>query len=233
MVARNSKPTAAEATKAELIAAAALRLAGRSGWRTLALGEIADEAGVTLTEIARHYSGRPAILDGFERMIDCRMLAGAAAGDIGDAQRDRLFDVIMERFDALLPYRDGVRRISRELPLDPPSGLVLACALPRSVAWMYAGARVLIEGPLMPLRLAVLGGAYLATLRIWLTDEGQDLAKTMAALDRQLDRAQRLLGGDFGRNRPAEPPSTPQPTLEQAAPEPKLPTRPASRRRKS
>ena len=55
-------------------------------------------------------------------MIDRRMLAGAAAGDIDDKPRDRLFDIIMERFDALLPYRDGMKRIARELPFDPASG---------------------------------------------------------------------------------------------------------------
>lgn len=231
MVSTDTRRAAGEPTQADLIAAAALRLAGRNGWRSLALADIAEEADVPLAEMARYYSSRPEILDGFERMIDRRMLAGAVAGDTGDAPRDRLFDVIMERFDALLPYRDGIRRISRELPLDPPSGLVLGCALPRSIAWMFTGARIAIEGPLMPLRLAVLGGVYLATLRVWLTDDGEDMAKTMAALDRQLDRAKRMLGGDFGRSRPTGPPATPQPAPNGAVPEPKSPRRAAPRRR--
>jgi AcrR family transcriptional regulator len=207
-------------TPAEIIAAAAMRLAGRKGWRRLALGDIAAEAGVTLAELARNYSSRPEILDGFERMIDRRMLAGAAAGDIDDAPRDRLFDVIMERFDALLPYRDGVRRVTRGLPFDPPSSLVLAFALPRSVSWMFTGARIAIDGPTMPLRLMVLGGAYLSTFRVWLDDDTQDLARTMATLDRQLDRAQRLLAANLGQTQPAEPPAAPQPAPAVAAPEP-------------
>jgi len=159
------------------------------------------------------------------------MLAGVVAGDVGDAPRDRLFDVIMERLDALLPYREGLRRIARELPLDPPSGLVLACALPRSVAWMYAGARIAIEGPTMPIRIAVLAGAYLVTLRTWFDDQGADLAKTMATLDRQLDRAKRLTGGEFGPTRPSEAPFPPQPPPDVAVPQPAKRTSPSAKSR--
>jgi AcrR family transcriptional regulator len=192
-------------SEADAIAAAALRLAAERGWRNLALGDIAVEAGITLSALARNYGSRPEILDGFERMIDRRMLAGAAAGDIDDKPRDRLFDIIMERFDALLPYRDGVRRITRELPFDPASALTIAAAMPRSIGWMFAGARIAVAGPGMPLKLAVLGGVYLAAFRVWLNEESQDLSKTMATLDRQLDRAMSLIGGTFGRSRPAEP----------------------------
>ena len=198
---------------AEKIAIAAVQLAATRGWRSLGLAEIAAEAGVTLADLAGCYGSRPQILDGFERMVDRMMLAGASAGDTGEAQRDRLFDIIMARLEALQPYRDGLRRIARELPMDPPSGFVLTCALPRSVAWMYAAAGIKIGGAVMPLRLATLGAAYFGTLRAWFEDESPDLAKTMAALDRRLDRSQRVLGGSFGRSRPVdaapvrEPPS--------------------------
>lgn len=206
---------------ADNIADAALRLAGDSGWRTLALGDIAAEAGLTLADLAGHYPCRAAILAGFERLIDCRMLAGAAAGDTGDSARDRLFDIIMERFEALAPYRAGIRRIARELPMDPQSAMVLACALPRSVAWMYSGARLAIDGPGMPIKLAALGGVYLSALRIWLTDDSQDLSKTMAGLDKRLDKLERLLSG-FGRTKPAEPgPAEPTAPLSTTPIEPK------------
>jgi len=194
-----------EPSIAETIAATAVKLAGDRGWRGLGLADIALESDVTLAELSRHYACRPEILDGFERLIDRRMLAGAAAGDIGDTPRDRLFDIIMERFDALLPYRDGVRRITRELPFDPASGLVLAATLPRSIAWMFSGARISVAGPTMPLRLAVLGGVYMSTVRVFLREESEELSKTMAHLDKQLNRAASLLAGDFGRTRPSEP----------------------------
>jgi len=186
--------------KADLIAAAAVRLAGQKGWRGLSLGDIATEAGTTLADLARCYASRLEILDGFERMIDREMLTGFAAGDVGDKPRDRLFDIIMERFDKLAPYREGVRRIARELPFDPASGVVIAASLPRSIFWMLTGARIAVAGPLMPVKLMALTGLYLSVFRVWVGDDDPDLSKTMATLDRQIDRLVPLLGREFARD---------------------------------
>jgi AcrR family transcriptional regulator len=193
-----------ETDKADLIAGAAIQLAGRTGWRSATLGDIAAEAGVTLAELARSYCGRPAILDGFENMIDRRMLAGAAAGT-EDRPRDRMFEIVMARLDALALYREGAKRVAHDLPFDPQSGLVMACALPRSISWMFAGANLPLGGPLTPLKLAAVGAAYLATFRIWLNDESEDLSKTMAALDRNMDRVKNLLGDDAAKAANPEP----------------------------
>jgi AcrR family transcriptional regulator len=218
----NSHPS-----EADVIAAAAVRLAGERGWRHLTLGDIALEAGVTLSALARCYTSRYEILDGFERMIDRRMLAGAIAGDTNDKPRDRLFDIIMERFDALLPYRDGVRRIARELPFDPISSLTMAAAMPRSLSWMFTGARIAVDGPAMPFKLAVLGGVYLAAFRVWLHEESQDLSKTMATLDRRLNRAMSLIGGSFGHSRPSRPvPSEGPPDVAEPEPAPTAAAKP-------
>lgn len=203
----------------DIIAAAAIRLAGERGWRNLTMGDIATEADITLAELSRWYVCRPEILDGFERMIDRRMLAGASAGDVDDKPRDRLFDIIMERLDALVPYKDGVRRITRELPFDPASGLVLGAAMPRSIAWMFAGARIAVDGPAMPVKLAILGGVYLSTFRVWLSDDSQDLGKTMASLDKRLDRCISMIGGGSRPSQPTGPvPSDGPPDI--AEPEP-------------
>jgi len=224
-------PNGNQPSEADTIAVAALRLAGERGWRGLTLGDIALEAGVTLSALARCYGSKQEILDGFERFIDRRMLAGAIAGDVDDKPRDRLFDIIMERLDALLPYRDGVRRIGKELLFDPLTGLTLAAAAPRTLGWMFTGARIAADGPAMPFKLAVLGGVYLATFRVWLDEESQDLSKTMATLDKQLDRAMSLIGGSFGKSGPAEPvPSEGPPDVAEPEPVPPAAAKPAARK---
>jgi AcrR family transcriptional regulator len=219
----DERPNGDQPSEADTIAIAALRLAGERAWRSLTLSDIALEAGVTLPALARCYGSRHAVLDGFERYIDRRMLAGAGAADSGDTPRDRLFDIVMERLDALLPYREGVRRIAREMAFDPLTALTLASAMPRSIGWMLTGARIAAGGPAMPLKIAALGGVYLATFRVWLDEESQDLSKTMAALDRQLDRAMPLIGG-ARQAEPAQPDSPPD--MAEPAPEP-APAKPA------
>src|SRR3546814_17327248 len=44
------------------------------------------------------------------------------------------------------------------------------------------------------LRRKGLAAIYLATMRVWLRDDSEDMAKTMAYLDRQLARVDSLLG---------------------------------------
>jgi AcrR family transcriptional regulator len=188
---------------ADRIAESALTHAATNGWRNLAVADIAAGAGVSLSELAACYPGKHDILAGFESLIDRRMLAGAV-GDFGDTPRDRLFAIIMERFDALTPFRDGVKRLTSDLPFDASGALILASCLPRSINWMCEAARISLGGPLMPLKLMALTGLYLAVFRTWLADDSPDLAKTMAALDRRMDQIAGLFGKEFA-SRATEP----------------------------
>ncbi len=60
------------------------------------------------------------------------------------------------------------------------------------MAAMLEAARLSAGGLRGLLRAKALGLAYLATLRVFLRDDSPDLAATMAALDRNLSRLDRL-----------------------------------------
>jgi AcrR family transcriptional regulator len=171
---------------------AALRLAAGQGWRATSLAAIAAEAGLPLDQAYAACPSKHAILAAFLRRIDRAALAGPAP-ESAAAGRDRLFDILMRRFDALQPHRAALRAILRD-SIGDPSALLGAPALLRSMAWMLAAAGISTagwSGVLRPQALAVL---YLWVLRDFLSDESADLAKTMAALDRGLRRAQSFLG---------------------------------------
>ena len=55
-----------------------------------------------------------------------------------------------------------------------------------------ATARMASLRPTLPESLSAI---YLATLRVWLRDDSEDMAKTMAHLDKQLARVDSFLGG--------------------------------------
>ena len=86
-------------TPRDRIIAAAMRLAETRGWRELSLGAIAGEAGVPLAEMRREFQSKAQILSAFSRAVDQAVLAKFAA-PTADAARDRLFDVLMSRFEA-------------------------------------------------------------------------------------------------------------------------------------
>lgn len=162
---------------------AALDLAARQGWRRTGMAEIAREAGLSLAETYAQFRAKPCVLAGFVRSIDAQVLAG---GEPEGSTRDRLFELLMRRFDALRPYRPGLRAIIRDSVGEPTALCGLPLAL-NSMAWMLEAAGISAEGWRGRARIVALTGTYAAVFRIFLNDESEDLAKTMAALDRRLN----------------------------------------------
>ncbi len=189
--------------------AAALRLAATQGWRDTTLADIAAEAGLGLAEVRGLVGSRDGVLAAFVRRIDTEVLAGTAPELAAEPPRDRLFDVLMRRFEALKPHRDGVRAILRAERGDP---CALACGglrLLRSMGWMLEAAGIAPTGLLGRIRVKGLAAVYLAALRVFLDDDSADLGRTMAALDRGLRRAESVQALVCGRLRPRPPEPAP------------------------
>jgi AcrR family transcriptional regulator len=179
----------------------ALDLAAARGWRNVALADIAAAADLPLAELQRHYSSKYDILNAFIRRVDEAVLNEAGPPDPDEPARDRLFDVIMKRFDALAPHKEGVRAILRDARRDP---LAAAAVLPqslRSMAWMLEAAGIDSSGLAGLARTKGLAAVYAATMRVWLDDDSADMAKTMAALDARLRQAERWANTLLGRPR--------------------------------
>jgi AcrR family transcriptional regulator len=174
---------------------AALALATTRGWRALTLADIAEAAKLPLSKVHPVYSSKAAILRGYTRRIDASVLAGEEPDAGEGGARDRLFDVLMRRFDALKPHREALGNIVFDNARDPLSALCGLGRLERSMAAMLEAARLSAGGLRGLLRAKALGLAYLATLRVFLRDDSPDLAATMAALDRNLGCLDRFARG--------------------------------------
>ncbi len=170
----------------------AMKLAAERGWRDLSLAEIADAAEVPLSKVHPVFPSKAAILGAFSRQIDAAVLEAEEAGAREGGAHDRLFDVLMRRFDALRPYRQALGNILWAEAGDPASALCGLCRLKRSMACMLEAARLSTTGLRGALRVKALCVAYLATLRVFLRDDSPDMAATMAALDRNLSCLGRL-----------------------------------------
>jgi AcrR family transcriptional regulator len=203
------------------VTAALMRVAAREGWRGTTLPKVAAEAGTTLAALRARFDDRAAILDRFMAAIDATVLAGTAPASEADTPKDRLFDVLMRRFDALAPHRAGVLACWQAMRTDP---VALACRAPAaltSMRWMLEAAGIPAAGPLGMLRAKGLLAVWLSVFRAWETDETADLAPTMAALDKALTRAESLaetLEPLLGGRRRAEPPPSEPATSEPGPP---------------
>ncbi len=182
---------------------AAFRLAGEEGWRNVTVAATARAAGLSLSEARQRFPSRAAVLLRFGQLVDQAALQDAPSE--GPA-RDRLFDLLMRRFDALQAHRDGVKALLRALPTDPPLAMLLASANRRSMRWMLQGAGVTATGLRGELQVRGLLAVWLWAVRTWDKDETEDLSSTMATVDTALHRVDRLASWLDGRRSAPPPP---------------------------
>ncbi len=166
--------------------AAVFSQAALRGWADVNIAEAARDAELPLDRVRARFPGRGAVLLRFGVMAD---QAALAAGSNDPSPRERLFDMVMSRFDALQQNRGGILQLLRAMRTDPATSLLLYGATLRSMKWLLDGASIPSSGLVGTLRVHGLLALWLYALRAWETDESADLSATMAAVDRGLDRA--------------------------------------------
>ena len=80
-------------------------------WNDIEIVDIAREAAQVAAEFRDLFPSKGAVLGAFSRMIDRKVLDGASDDLAGEPARERVFDVMMRRLDALTPYKAALRRI--------------------------------------------------------------------------------------------------------------------------
>ena len=169
-----------------------IKLIAEKGFAEVALRDVAEAAGLGLAELYRVYPDKVALVAAFLAKIDAEVLAGTPSrSDPEETARDRLFDAMMRRYDALRPYREALAAIRRAGARDPMLALAMGPALRRSMAAMLEAASVPSEGLGGALRQNGLLAIHYAVSRVYDKDETTDLSKTMAALDSRLKTAER------------------------------------------
>jgi hypothetical protein len=188
-------------SKRDGVVEALMRLATDRPWNDIELPDIAQEAGLSMVELRDLFPSKGAMLGAFSRMIDRQVLAGASDDLAGEPARERVFDVMMRRLDAMMPYRTALRRISYALRQDPLALAALNREGVNSMRFLLASAGIATEGPLSHVKLQGAVIVFANTMQTWLDDEDPALARTMARLDRELRRGERVLeqAEDFRR----------------------------------
>lgn len=187
------KPTsAAEPEKKpdprKAIVEATLRLAAVQPFEDIRIADICREAGVSLADFRDFFPSKGAVLAGFARMIDRQVLEAHSNDLAGEGGKDRLFDVLMRRLDAMAPYKAGLQGVAEWARRDPAAALALNGVLVNSMRFMMEAADLDHEGFAGALKLQGLSLGWTRLLDTWFADDEPDQSRTMAALDRLLTR---------------------------------------------
>ena len=185
---------ARDASNRAKIIAAFLALLAEKSFEQTGLAEIATRAEVSLADLRAEFNSTFAILAAHIKDIDRAVLAGIDADMAEEPARERLFDVLMRRIELLEPNKEAVHSLLRSARRNPPLALALNAIAVRSQQWMLTAAGIGASGPKGIVRAQGLALLFAQVLRTWVDDDDPGLARTLAALDRELARGQRFAG---------------------------------------
>jgi AcrR family transcriptional regulator len=180
---------APERSDRERIVEATMALLAERRYEDVGFADIATRAGLPLDRCRAAFGSTLAVLAAHMEAIDRQVLAGGDADMAEEPPRERLFDVLMRRLEALAPHKAAVRSVGRSARRDPALALCLNGLTARSMAWMLTAAGISSAGMRGAIRTQGLACLYAGVLRTWAGDDDPGLARTMAALDRDLARA--------------------------------------------
>ncbi len=187
-------PTAAPSSSPrDKIIDALMDLAGERAFDDISIGDIVLRAGVSLADFREAFPSKGAALAGFNRRVDRAVLSAKSDALEGEPAKERLFDVLMRRLDAMAPWRAGVRGVAAWARRDPLSAAALNREALNSMRFMLEAAGIGSEGSLGALKLQGLVVAFGRVLAVWFDDEDPGFSETMAALDRELTRGETIV----------------------------------------
>ena len=173
---------------------ALMTLLAEHRFEQIGLAEVAGRAGIKLSQLRGEFGSTLAILAAHIKDIDRIVLAGGDADMAEEPARERLFDVLMRRLEALAPYKEAVRSIMCSARRNPGLAFALNAMAVRSQQWMLESAGIGASGPRGALRAQGAALMFARVLSVWIDDEQEGLDRTMAALDRGLSSAERWAG---------------------------------------
>lgn len=175
----------------DLLEAAWQQVAER-GWRRWSAVELARATGTPLATVYALFPDREHLVIALARRVDAAMLAVPLDELTQMSVRERLFELLMRRLEAMRPYRAGLAVAAREAVCEPRLLALAWSNLERLAVWLVDAGGVEFDGIHACLARHALQLAYLRVLRVWLKDDSPDLARTMAELDRRLGELETL-----------------------------------------
>ena len=170
-----------------------LEVIARDGWADARLGTVAELTGVDAATVVETLPDRWSALRQYGERLDRAALAEAGT-EAAMTTRDRLFAMLMERFDAAQRQRAAAQVLAAAARRDPGLAAFMLVTLGLSIARIADAAGVQTTGWLGPARVQALTLLSLQVSRTWLEDDSADLSATMKMLDSRLARAENFAG---------------------------------------
>ena len=166
---------------------AALDLAKTKSWADISMYQISQQAGVLESDVLIVFEDKESVLAGYMSSINKKIESMFEQHSFMDeSPRDRIFDLIMERLDLLNNHKTAVISFVNSVSLDPKQIFTVLPNISKAMAQTLVLANENTHGIKGAVKVTALTTIYLKVLRFWINDETDDMAPTMACLDKAL-----------------------------------------------
>ena len=195
----------AQPSRKDAIIEALMELAGERTWEDISISDVATRANLSLADFRDLFPSKGAVLAAFSRKIDRVVLDGTTDDLLGEPAKERLFDVLMRRLDAMAPYKLGLEGVAEWVGRAPMAAAALNRLELNSMRFMLEAAGIESEGAVGAVKLQGLVLLWRRILRTWFRDDDPGLAQTMTQLVKELTRGGKIVGRAEDLNRLASP----------------------------
>lgn len=186
----------------------AFTLIERDGWAGLTMLALAKAAKMKVAELYRLAPDKSALLSLILSALDRDIVERLTEQDARAPLRDRVFDAVLNAFEAMAPRKPVMRVLFHDLRRDPGAWSAAWKGLKQTSAWVAESAGVDTRGMFGAMRLRGLSLLLADTTGVWL-DDGDDLGRTMAHVDGRLRRMEKAVS-IFRRTRKETPAPEPE-----------------------
>ena len=169
------------------IAQQTLSILKKKSWNTFSLEQVLKSVKVKKTNIKTKFD----LLKLISKYVDYLLINNTKSLE-NSSTKDMLFEVLMARFDILEENRKAFLEIYKILKKNPQQLIKLLPTFLESMIITAELSKYKVNGLKGSIRLKGLMLIYVITFFQWVDDKEPSLEKTMTALDKNLDQAEKL-----------------------------------------
>ena len=162
------------------------------GWEQFSIDKFTKENNYQISDVKNFIANKNDLLVEFSKMIDEKVELNIDIEEFENSNiKDNIFELIMMRFDAMAPFKGGLKKIINEIRnpiiLKEISQNILA-----SMDFYLEFSNAYDDTIFDVIKKKSLFLIYSYCFKAWLNDDSKELSKTMSELDRLLNYAEKF-----------------------------------------
>tara|TARA_E500000178_G_scaffold203749_1_gene201376 strand:+ start:252 stop:830 length:579 start_codon:yes stop_codon:yes gene_type:complete len=165
---------------------------GKIGWKEFSIERFAEENNYKTSEVKNFISNKNDLLIEFSKMIDEKVESNINIEEFENSNvKDNIFELIMMRFDAMTPFKGGLKKIINEIK-SPIILKEISQNILVSMDFYLEFSNAYDDTIFDVIKKKSLFLIYSYCFKVWLNDDSKELSKTMSELDRLLNYAEKF-----------------------------------------